>query len=89
MRHARPLVTVCALLTALAAPAYAAPGDAVVPAHRTKDGHWVPANVPPASGGTHLAHRPGRGKIVHRQSQASQNQQLLPPLLVEAQPIRR
>jgi hypothetical protein len=89
MRHARLLVAVCALLTAFAAPAHAAPGDVVVPAHRTKDGSWVPANVPPVSGGTHVAHRPGRGKAVHRPAQAPQNQQLLPPLLVEAEPIRR
>jgi hypothetical protein len=89
MRHANSLVLLCALLIVSAAPVHAAPGDVVVPAHRTKDGHWVPANVPPASGGTHLAHRPARGKAVHRQAQAPQTQQLLPPLLVEAQPIRR
>jgi len=89
MRQVRPLVAVSALLIASAAPAHAAPGDVVVPAHRTMDGHWVPANVPPVSGGTHLARRPARGKAVHRQAQSPQSQQLLPPLLVEAEPIRR
>jgi hypothetical protein len=89
MRQAHPLVVVSALLLALAAPAQAAPGDVVVPAHRTNDGQWVPANVPPVSGGTHVARRPGRGKAVHRETQAAHTPQLLPPLLVEAQPIRR
>jgi hypothetical protein len=89
MHHARPLIVACALVAAATA-AFAAPGDVVVPAHRTKDGHWVPANVPPLSGGTHLARRPARGGVATRQA-ASQARpaQHLPPLLVDAQPIRR
>jgi hypothetical protein len=88
MRLARPLVLACTLATA--ATAFAAPGDVVVPAHRTKDGQWVPANVPPASGGTHLARRPTRGgTTTHQATPARPTQNLLPPLLVEAQPIRR
>lgn len=88
MRNAGPLIASCALLAALAADANAAPGDIVVPAHRTRDGHWVPANVPPTSGATHLARRPTRGTSAQRQAHAEQ-QQLAPPLLVQAEPIRR
>jgi hypothetical protein len=87
MRLARPLLLACTL--AMAATAFAAPGDVVVPAHRTKDGHWVPANVPPTSGGTHLARRPARGVASRQATPARPAQDLLPPLLVEAQPIRR
>jgi len=90
MRHTRSLIIACTLVVAASA-APAAPGDVVVPAHRTKDGQWVPANVPPTSGGTHLARRPARGKAVAtRQATSPQPAQpILPPLLVEAQPIRR
>jgi hypothetical protein len=88
MRLARPLAFAGTL--AIAATAFAAPGDVVVPAHRTKDGQYVPANVPPMSGGTHLSRRPTRGNVAARQASAPrQSQNLLPPLLVEAQPIRR
>jgi len=90
MRTARPLLAFCASLALLASAAHAAPGDAVVPAHRTRDGHWVPANVPPLSGGTHLSRRPGRGASGHRVAHApARTRDLLPPLLVDAQPIRR
>ncbi len=40
-----------------ALPAAAGPGDVYVPAHRTADGSWVPANVPPSSGGTRMARK--------------------------------
>ena len=90
MRTANPLLAACASLALLATAASAAPGDVVVPAHRTRDGHWVPANVPPLSGGTHLSHRPGRGSGAHRITRApARAQNLMPPLLVDAQPIRR
>jgi hypothetical protein len=89
MRLVRPLIFACALAAATSA-AFAAPGDVVVPAHRTKDGHWVPANVPPLSGGTHPARKPTRGTAANRQAAATPPaQHLLPPLLVEAQPVRR
>ena len=89
MRLVCPLILACALAAATDA-ALAAPGDVVVPAHRTKDGHWVPANVPPLSGGTHAARRPTRGSAATRQAAPSAPaQHLLPPLLVEAQPVRR
>jgi len=89
MPTARPLFAVCALAAVLATPGLAAPGDIVVPAHRTRDGHWVPANVPPSSAGTHLKRRPSRGASAQRAAHAPVRDPLLPPLLVNAQPIRR
>ena len=89
MRNARPVFAVTALVAVLATPAAAAPGDVVVPAHRTRDGHWVPANVPPSSGGTRLARRPSRGVAAHRAAHVPGREPLLPPLLANAQPIRR
>ena len=65
--------------------AIASPGDVVVPAHRTRDGEYVPANVPPLSAGTHLARRPSRGASGHRLAR----RRLGVPLLVEAKSIRR
>ena len=49
--------------------AYASPGDPFVPAHRTKDGQYVPPNVPPLSAGTHLARHPGSGGTPHKARQ--------------------
>jgi hypothetical protein len=94
MRTVLALLASSALLTLALLDAHAAPGDVVVPAHRTGDGHWVPANVPPISGGTHLARRPGRSAKAHRPARApaqaqARTQRLMPPLLVEAQPVRR
>jgi hypothetical protein len=55
---------ICALLVSVSCvAAQAAPGDPFVPAHRTKDGHYVPPNVPPLSGGTHLARHPGSATV--------------------------
>jgi hypothetical protein len=89
MRHPSQFLAAFALLALLAAPSHAAPGDVVVPAHRTQDGQWVPANVPPVSGGTHVARRPARGSSAHQPSSAAHSGHLLPPLLVEAESIRR
>jgi hypothetical protein len=89
MRKPLQFLAACTLLAMLAAPALAAPGEVVVPAHRTKDGQWVPANVPPVSGGTHVSRRLARGSSAHQPASAAHPGQLLPPLLVEAQPIRR
>jgi hypothetical protein len=94
MRIVVMLLAASALLVSALPDAQAAPGDVVVPAHRTRDGHWVPANVPPISGGTHLARRPARSAKAHRTSRSStpapaRSQRLMPPLLVEAQPVRR
>ena len=56
-------LAVLALLLAAAGhdKARASPGDVFVPAHRTRDGSFVPPNVAPLSGGSHLARRPTRG----------------------------
>ncbi len=55
---------ICALLVSGSCVAvHAAPGDPFVPAHRTQDGHYVPPNVPPLSGGTHLARSPGSATV--------------------------
>jgi hypothetical protein len=57
----------CALFVSLACVvAQASPGDPFVPAHRTKDGQYVPPNVPPISAGTHLARHPGSSTTAHK-----------------------
>ena len=83
MGNARRLLTLCTLFLPVAPNVRAAPGDIYVPAHRTRDGHYVPANVPPISAGTHPARRPSRGAAAHG------NAKLAPPLLVEAREVRR
>ena len=85
MGNVRPLLALCALLLAFTPDAWAAPGDVYVPAHRTRDGHYVPPNVPPASAGTRVARRPSRGTAAQRHPDAK----LAPPLLVEAREVRR
>ena len=84
MRHISTLLAVATLALALAPDVRAAPGDVYVPAHRTRDGHYVPPNVPPNSAGTHPARRPSHGKSAQRQA----NAKLAPPLLVEAREVR-
>jgi len=95
MHNARSVIVACTLAVA-ASTALAAPGDVVVPAHRTKDGQWVPANVPPSSGKTTIARRPARvaastkrPPASTREASSTQSTPLLPPLLLNAQPIRR
>ena len=100
MRNVHLPVVACTLAIAACA-AVAAPGDVVVPAHRTKDGQWVPANVPPTSGKTYVARRPTRVAAATKRQTSPQGapstqdtasphpDPLLPPILVEAQPIRR
>jgi hypothetical protein len=85
MRNARSLLTLCTLVLAFAPDERAAPGDVFVPAHRTRDGHYVPANVPPLSAGTHPARRPSRGATAERHASTK----LAPPLLIEAREVRR
>jgi len=66
-------------------PATAAPGDVYVPAHRTGNGLWVPANVPPSSGGTRMAK-----KLTARPAKpAAAMSPTVSPLFVAAEPIRR
>lgn len=63
----------------------ASDGAGYVPAHRTKDGHYVPPNVPPSSAGTTSSRRlkrPG-GQAAHNARSA----RLLPPILVEARGV--
>ena len=85
MRNVRPLLALCSLVLAFAPDAGAAPGDVYVPAHKTRDGHYVPPNVPPSSSGTRAARRPSRGTVAPRHT----NAKLAPPLLVEAREVRR
>jgi len=73
------------LLAAPIVSAQAAPGDMFVPAHRTRDGHFVPPNVPPLSAGTHPARRPGKGSLALSHSRSG----LPAPIFVEARDLRR
>ena len=84
-------VAVALLACGATLPVAAGPGDVYVPAHRTADGHWVPANVPPASGGTRMARKPtARAAVRPPASAATPNASLaVPPLFVAAEPIRR
>ena len=68
--------------------ALAAPGDAVIPAHRTRNGAYVPASVPPMTAGTRLAPRSGKGSAAHAQDRATETT-LIVPLFAEARSIRR
>jgi hypothetical protein len=77
----RPALALAFALACVAA--RASDGAGYVPAHRTKDGHYVPANVPPSSAATGTARRSGAGKRARTQAA------LLPPLLAEARPLRR
>ena len=73
-----------------ALPAAAGPGDVYVPAHRTADGSWVPANVPPSSGGTRMARKlPVRTAKPPAATAALPASPAAPPLFVAAEPIRR
>jgi len=73
-----------------ALPAAAGPGDVYVPAHRTADGSWVPANVPPSSGGTRMVRKlPVRTAKPPAATATSSASPPAPPLLVTAEPIRR
>jgi hypothetical protein len=63
--------------------------DVFVPAHRTRDGSYVPPNVAPNSAGSYLARRPGKGAATRSVSSRQAPPALVPPLLANAQPIRR
>ena len=84
-----PVAAIALLALVLwAEPSLAAPGDTVVPAHRTRSGAYVPASVPPMSAGTRLTPPRGRGS---KDAGASDplTTTFLVPLLADAQPIRR
>ena len=90
MQPIRAAVLVLACSAAL--PAGAGPGDVYVPAHRTANGLWVPANVPPSSGGTRMARKlPARSAKAPAAatSSAPTASPPMPPLFVAAEPIRR
>ena len=85
MRTGRQLLALALVAVAFSPAAHAAPGDVFVPAHRTRDGHYVPPNVPPLSAGTHLSRRPGRRAAAHRHVRVKQ----AVPLPMAAQPTLR
>ena len=64
-------------------------GDVLVPAHRTRDGSYVPANVAPNSSGSYLARRPGKGIGKRSAAPRVTHAAPIPPLLANAQTIRR
>ena len=89
MRTTRLLSASCALLVAACWPAaQAASGDVVVPAHRTRDGSYVPANVPPSSAGTYLARRPGKRSAGHSGTLSAREGTSI-PMFAQAQSLRR
>ena len=67
----------------------ASAADVLVPAHRTRDGSYVPANVAPNSAGSHLARRPGKGTGARSLRRDAAKPGLVPPLLANAQTIRK
>jgi len=84
-----PFASVALLVLCIwAEPSLAAPGDAVISAHRTRSGAYVPASVPPMSSGTRLAHAPKSSKASARGDDYSTPTPLV-PLFAEARPIRR
>ena len=90
MKLLRAVLLVLACGAAL--PAAAGPGDVYVPAHRTANGLWVPANVPPSSGGTRMARKlPARSaKAPAAATPTSSNPPpAMPPMFVAAEPVRR
>jgi hypothetical protein len=83
-----PIASVALLAFSLwAEPCLAAPGDTVIPAHRTRSGAYVPASVPPMSAGNRLAAAPGKSSKTPAQGQFTTT--FAVPLLADAQPIRR
>jgi hypothetical protein len=86
------LLLAAAWALALAAPcleAQAAQGDVYVAAHRTRDGSYVPANVPPSSGGTRPASRLGRSGASPRAAHGSRNAAIVAPIFVRAKSLLR
>jgi hypothetical protein len=64
-------------------------GDVYVPAHRSKDGTFVPANVPTSSGGTRSVSRLGHSGTSHPTSSSRQRNGVLTPIFVNAKPIQQ
>ena len=75
----------CSTLSAMAVPF-----DVYVPFLLSADGSWVPANVPPSSGGTRMARKlPVRTARPPAATAALPASPIAPPLFVAAEPIRR
>jgi len=87
----KPLVLAALVLLGCgsALPATAGPGDVYVPAHRTANGLWVPANVPPSSGGTRMVPKLTARSARPPAAPTSKAPPSVPPLFVAAEPIRR
>jgi hypothetical protein len=83
----RAVVALAALL--VCGLAEAADPEVFVPAHRTRDGTFVPANVPPNSSAAHLARRPGKVNSPAADGGRVAPARMVAPILAEAQPIRR
>lgn len=84
-------LVVAALGALLALPgmdALAAQGDVYVPAHRTRDGTLVPANVPPSSGGTRIATSLAHGAASRTTSRSFRNA-IVAPIFVQARTLVR
>jgi hypothetical protein len=89
MSTSRRLCAACAVFLATSWPAaQAGSGDVVVPAHRTRDGTWVPANVPPSSGGTQLARRPAKRFTARIPSRVA-SEAVAVPIFAQARKLRR
>jgi hypothetical protein len=69
-------------------PALAGAGDVYVPAHRSRDGTFVPANVPTSSGGTRAAARLGRSGADRAAAKRPRNGTVA-PIFVNARPVRQ
>jgi hypothetical protein len=83
------LGAVCALLLAVSCnDAQAAQGDVYIAAHRTRDGSYVPANVPPSSGGARPASALSKGAANHRPLRGSPDA-ILAPIFIQAKVTRR
>ena len=82
------LSAACALLFAASWPDVAASRDVVVPAHRTKDGSYVPPNVAPSSGGTYLARRPGKRGASNRATRSVREGTAI-PMFAQARSLRQ
>jgi hypothetical protein len=88
MKSTLLLAAASAFLAAPCLDAQAAQGDVYVAAHRTRDGSFVPANVPPSSGGTRPASRlVGSGSS--QQFAHGPRNAIVAPIFVQAKTVLR
>jgi hypothetical protein len=83
------LLGAATLLFVVSGSALAGSGDVYVPAHRSKDGTFVPANVPPSSGGTHSVSHLGHSGASHHASSSRQRNGVAAPIFVNAKSISK